>query len=95
MSWKTILWPWGALDEYERTIGAQRAQIERQANSVRLLQEEREDVLHERNEARLRLINAEIEISRLRRIVGRGHFRNPVTGRVGKVGETFPGLDKV
>lgn len=84
-----ILWPWGALTEARLVIKLQRAQIDKQASNIRTLSEEVDDASRTRDECKLRLINAEIEINRLRRVIGVGHFRNPETGRLGPKGQTF------
>lgn len=75
MTFKEIIWPWGALLKVKRaqaydsnTIQTMRAQLGQQRAQIGLLQ---------------------ADVVAKRRLIEQGHFRNPKTGRLGRKGETF------
>ncbi len=66
-SMKRFFWPWSEIAELREIAERQRSRLFNYSTSL--------------SETKLRLANAEIEIDRLRGLLAKATFRDPVTGR--------------
>lgn len=74
--------PWGALRK-ARTEILHLTQLATYATDAKIKAE------GEANNMSARSLAKTLEIGKLKKLIAKGHFRNPATGRLGKRGETF------
>ena len=82
MRFSSIFMPWRELAEANFIIREQRARLASQAMAVKTLREDYEDASARANETKVRLLNAEVEIKRLRQLLQGAVLRDPKTGRL-------------
>lgn len=81
MRMKSFFWPWSEIAELRQIIERQRSRLFGYSATVNSLREDLEDACAKANEERLRVVNAEIEIRRLRELLAKAEFRDPTTGK--------------
>ncbi len=96
MSLSDFINPWGALRRARVAIADLRieavsahGELREAQERVALLEKKLSAALDRADSLSLTALARSNENQRLNKLIARGHFRNPKTGRIGKRGETF------
>lgn len=87
---KDLFLPWFALEDARDQIGELEFTVAEQARSVSTYRTALQEQEGELSKLKTDINLLRWQADRDARIIKRGHFRNPATGRLGRKGELFP-----